>query len=175
MYSCFYTGNLKHIRQGWVLEHERKNGWAHEIVPEKSSTQRVTGNLFIFLSLDRPGEPVRHIFILSGAPLSKSKFLGFIPGCLYDTTCDPKISQLGNFVVAPTLHYLACPAELQASCLIQFSKDHPDAGEEGPRGDRASSHLQCQIGDGQDEKEKWYELRKKDISSKAQWGHDSYA
>jgi hypothetical protein len=89
MYSCLYTGNLKHIRQGWVLEHERKNGWAHEIVPEKSSTQRVTGNLFIFLSLDRPGEPVRHIFILSGAPLSKSKFLGFIPGCLYDTTCDP--------------------------------------------------------------------------------------
>jgi len=86
-----------------------------------------------------------------------------------------KISQFGNFGLAPTLHYLACPAELQASCLIQFSKDHPDAGEEGPRGDRASSHLQCQIGDGQDEKEKWYELRKKDISSKAQWGHDSYA
>ena len=71
-----------------------------------------------------------------------------------------KISQFGNFGLAPTLHYLACPAELQASCLIQFSKDHPDAGEEG--------HLQCQIGDGQDEKEKWYELRKKDISSKAQ-------
>lgn len=34
--------------EGWVLEHERKNGWAHEIVPEKckhrlsSNGQRIT-------------------------------------------------------------------------------------------------------------------------------------
>ncbi|CAJ1368559.1 unnamed protein product [Effrenium voratum] len=46
------SGKLYGIRvkdaEGWVLEHERKNGWAHEIVPEKckwrlsSSTPRIT-------------------------------------------------------------------------------------------------------------------------------------
>ena len=41
--------------------------------------------------------------------------------------------------MAPTLVF---GAELQASCLIQFSKDHLDFGEEGLRG-KGASHICC--------------------------------
>ena len=85
---------------------------------------------------DRPGrEPVRHILILFGAPKANPN-LGSTSQVVDITSLaiHGKISQFGNFWVAPILHYLGCPAELQASCLIQFSKDHPDPGEEGWRG-----------------------------------------
>ena len=113
---------------------------------------------------------------IGGAPLSKSKFLGFIPGCLYDTTCDPcKDQPVWQFWVGSNTALFGVSGWVASIVSHPVLQRSPWRWRRRTEGDRASSHLQCQIGDGQDEKEKWYELRKKDISSKAQWGHDSYA
>lgn len=101
-----------------MLEHERKNGWAHEIIPEKCGAR--------------------------------------------NDFCSHKFQPSSR------------PTELQVPGVVKQSKSHPDFGQEGLcenvnfRFELVRVVKKALHHPEQDEKEKWYELRKKDISPPAQ-------